>query len=356
MFSLVVALGVFFTSGAAVRAAPAPTQGPDTPQRISFQISTGSTSGTYFPVGEVLAQLLSHPPGVARCEAVYLCGPAGLVMSTRASEGSVANVLAVNTGMVSSGLAQSDVVALAVAGEGPFRKAGPATSLRVIANLYGEDVHLLAGKNANIKSVADLRGKRVGLSTEGSGTIVTARAVLAAYRVPEKSITANHDGAERALALMQQGKLDAMFFVGGTPVSLLSQVLEENTAVLVPIDGAGRKRLLAKEPYLNAHAIAQGTYGGTPAVDTVSVDALWITAATEPDAEIYGITKALYNPANGAALNVGRSGIHFMELSSAIKDATAPLHAGAERFYAESGVLKAAQTPVPQPAPEPRKS
>ena len=38
------------------------------PQRISFQIATGSISGTYFPVGEMLAGLLSHPPGVARCE------------------------------------------------------------------------------------------------------------------------------------------------------------------------------------------------------------------------------------------------------------------------------------------------
>jgi TRAP transporter TAXI family solute receptor len=356
-FPLVFAVGAFFASAAVAWAAPAtPALGPDAPQRISFQISTGSTSGTYFPVGEVLAQILSHPPGVARCEAAYLCGPAGLVMSTRASEGSVANVLAVNAGQVSSGLAQSDVVALAVAGQGPFRKSGPTNSLRVIANLYGEDVHLLAAKNANIKSVADLRGKRVGLSTEGSGTIITARAVLAAYRVPEKSIVANHDSAERALSLMQQGGLDAMFFVGGTPVSLISPLLDEKMAALVPIDGNGRKRLLAKEPYLSAHAIPQGTYGSAPAVDTVSVDALWITSASEPDALIYGIAKALYNPANRAALAAGRSGIHFIEPGFATKDATAPLHAGAERYYTESGILQSAQTPVPVPAPGPRKS
>ena len=47
-------------------------------QRISFQILTGSTSGSYFRVGELLAGLLSHPPGISRCETPNLCGPEGL--------------------------------------------------------------------------------------------------------------------------------------------------------------------------------------------------------------------------------------------------------------------------------------
>ena len=136
-------------------------------QRLSFQISTGSTTGTYFPVGELLAEVLSHPPGVGRCESAFACGPAGLIVSTRASEGSIANLEAVNTGAIGSGLAQADVVAMAVAGQGPFRRAGPAKNLRVIADLFGEDMHLIAAKNAKIARVADLRGKRVSLASEG---------------------------------------------------------------------------------------------------------------------------------------------------------------------------------------------
>src|SRR4029453_13273132 len=119
-------------------------QGLDTPQRIRFQISTGSTTGSYYPVGQMLADLLSHPPGVGRCQAVDVCGPVGLIVSTRASEGSISNVNGITSGNDSPGIGQADVVALAVAGKGPFAKAGPAKQLRVIANLYGEDVHLLA--------------------------------------------------------------------------------------------------------------------------------------------------------------------------------------------------------------------
>ncbi len=209
----VAALGVFAFAANGI------AQGFDSPQRVAFQISTGSTTGSYFPVGQLLAQLISHPPGVGRCQAADVCGPAGLIVSTRASEGSISNVVAVNSGNVTSGIAQADVVALAVAGKGAFTKTGPAKQLRVIANLYGEDLHLIAAKNANIKTVADLRGKRVSLSSEGSGTINTARAVLAAYRVPERSIMANYDSGERATDLLQSGKLDAMFYVGGAPAA-----------------------------------------------------------------------------------------------------------------------------------------
>ena len=347
----VLALGV-----ATMLAVAATAQIVDSPQRIAFQISTGSTTGTYFPIGSLLAQLLSHPPGVGRCEAPNICGPSGLIVSTRASQGSVANVLAVNGGMVTSGLAQTDVVALAVAGQGPFRKSGPTKQLRVIANLYGEDLHLVAAKTAKIKSVADLRGKRVSLSSEASGTIVTARAVLAAYRLSEKSITPNYDSAETAVDLLQAGKLDALFFVGGTPVNLLQQLLDEDVAVLVPIDGEGLKRLLAKEPYLSAHTIAKGTYGNAPDVDTVSVDALWITDASEPDALIYGMLKALYNPANRATLQAGRLGWHFMDPATGAKDGSAMLHPGAVRYFTEAGLLKPQQKAALPVKPAARKS
>ena len=345
--SACVILGLMLTNAVAA-------QSLDPPPRISFQISTGSTTGTYFPFGQRLAELLSHPPGVGRCEAADACGPAGLIVTTRASEGSIANLIAVNSGAVDSGLAQTDVVAMAVAGQGPFRKTGAAKQLRVIANLYGEDVHLLAAKDAKITSVADLKGKRVSLSTEGSGTINTARAVLAAYRLSERTVVPNYDSAEKAIDLLQNGKLDAIFFVGGAPVNLIEQLLDEGV-VLVPIDGAGRQRLLARDSSLSAHVIPEGTYTGAPAVETVSVDALWVTDAAQPDALVYGMVKALFNPANRAALDMEKLSTHFLDVNSAIA-ASAPLHPGAARYYTEVGVLKAGEKAALRAPPSAKRS
>jgi uncharacterized protein len=297
----------------------------------------------------LLAGLLSHPPGISRCETVNLCGPAGLIVSTRATQGSIANVNAVTSGAANSGLAQADIVALAVAGQGPFRTAGPARQLRTIANLYGEDLHLVAARRAKILSVSDLRGKRVSLSSEGSGTIITARAVLQAYRLAEWRITPNFDSADRAAALMRQGRLDAFFFVGGTPVNLITQLLEDDVGVLIPIDGPGRTRLLAQQKQLVAHTIPQGTYPGSPAVDTIGVDALWVTSTAQPEALIHGMVRAVYNTRNRPMIEARKVGFNFLDLRRAPTGSIAPLHPGAENFYTQARVL-----PARRPAPAQR--
>ena len=149
----------------------------DTP-RISFQIVTGSTTGTFFPVGEAIAGLISHPPGVNRCEKANVCGPAGLIVSARTSDGTMSNLLSVNDGGVESGLAQSDVIAAAVKGTGPFKAKGKLSHLRVIASLFSEEVHLVVSEKAKIGKVSDLRGKRVSLGLAGSGVGFTAREIL----------------------------------------------------------------------------------------------------------------------------------------------------------------------------------
>ena len=61
------------------------------------------------------------------------------------------------------------------------------------------------------------------------------------------------------------------------------------------------------------------------------------------------MAKSLFNPVNRATLNAERVGIHFMELESAAKGATAPLHPGAARYFMEMGV----QPPPPAPPSEP---
>jgi uncharacterized protein len=304
--------------------------------RIGFQVLTGSTGGSYFPVGQLIAGLLSHPPGVDRCESQPVCGPSGVIISARTSDGAVANVLAVNAGQAESGLAQGDVVAQAVAGKGAFARRGKQAALRVIADLFPEDVHLLVARGAKIASVADLKGKRVSLGAESSGTSVTARAVLAAYGIAEWRLKARHDSSDVDVQLMTQGKLDAFFFVGGRPVSLIDDLLRRGVARLVPIDGAGRDKLVRMQPALAPDVIPARTYPGTPATQTVSVRALWVVNASEPEPLVYGLTRALFAPGNRSALD-DEPPANMIRLEHATDMLPAPLHPGAARFYREAG-------------------
>ena len=309
-------------------------------QRISFQILTGSTGGTYFPVGQLIAGLISHPAGVDRCERSPVCGPPGLIMSARTSDGAVANVLSVNAGLAESGLAQGDVVSEAVAGKGAFAKPGKLSNLRVIAALFPETVHLIVARNAKIASVADLKGKRVSLGADGSGTSVTVRAILAAYNISEWRLKARHDAVDVDAQLLQQGQIDAFFMVGGAPVALVDDLVARGIAKLVPIDGKGRDRLIKQVPGMTRDVIPRGTYRGTQDVETVSVRALWVVNAHVPEDLVYGIAKALFSPENRAALNAGHPAAGEIRLGTAMQNLPAPLHPGALRFYREAGAIK----------------
>jgi hypothetical protein len=162
----------------------------------------------------------------------------------------------------------------------------------VIASLFSEQVHLVVAARSKIKSVADLKGKRVSLGSEGSGVDITADEILAAWKLPETRIKASHDDTFTAASLLKQGKLDAFFAVGGVPLDPVSDLLNAGQGRLVPLDGANRDRLLKSVPSLSPGVIMAGAYGGNAAIPTVSARALWIVRDSEPEALVYGITRA----------------------------------------------------------------
>jgi TRAP transporter TAXI family solute receptor len=323
-------------AGAALLAA---SQAQGASARLSFQVATGSTAGTLFPMGELIAGIVSHPPGLARCEVREVCGPPGLIASARTSEGAVANVLAVNAGSVDSGLAQANVVADAVAGRGAFRRAGRQTHIRVIASLFPETVQLVVAARSPIAKVADLRGKRVSLGAEGLGAGVVGREILAAYGVPEGRLKLRNESYDAAAGLLQRGKLDAFFFQGGTPSPLVGDLIARGTARLIAIDGKARRRLLARVPSLAAAAIPAGAYPGAGAIQTVSSRTLWVVRDSASPDLVYGILRALFHPANRALLDAGEPSARYIRLDGAAVGLTAPLHPGAARFYRDMGRL-----------------
>ncbi|MDO9526958.1 MAG: TAXI family TRAP transporter solute-binding subunit, partial [Gemmobacter sp.] len=57
-----------------------------------FRIGTGGTAGTYYPIGGLIANAISNPPGSRACDDGGSCGVPGLVATAVASNGSVGNV------------------------------------------------------------------------------------------------------------------------------------------------------------------------------------------------------------------------------------------------------------------------
>ena len=86
-----------------------------------FRIGTGGVTGTYYPIGGLIADIISNPPGSRPCDKGGSCGVPGLVAIAQSSNGSVANVEAIQSGVLESGFAQSDIAHWAYTGTGIYK-------------------------------------------------------------------------------------------------------------------------------------------------------------------------------------------------------------------------------------------
>ncbi|WP_315923951.1 TAXI family TRAP transporter solute-binding subunit [Mesorhizobium sp. SP-1A] len=300
-------------------------------QQAFFRIGTGGTAGTYYPIGGLIANAISAtgPSGVQ-----------GLVATAVASNGSVANISAIQSGSGEAGFTQSDVAYWAYSGTGLYEGKPKVEDLRLIATLYPETIHLVARADAGIKSVADLKGKRVSLDEPGSGTIVDARLVLAAYGLSEKDVKAEYLKPGPAGEKVQDNSLDAYFFVGGYPTGAIVELAATNNITLVPITGPEAEKLLSEQKFFQTDAVPEGTYKNVPETKTISVAAQLVTSAKQADDLVYNITKSLYSDATQKALQAGHAKGKLISLDNAVRSAGIPFHPGAERYYKEAGVLK----------------
>ena len=94
-----------------------------------FRIGTGGVAGTYYPIGGLLAAIISSPPGARPCDQGGACGVPGLVAIVQSSNGSVANVEGIAAGQLESGFVQSDVAFGAFNGTGAFADRAPVPEL-----------------------------------------------------------------------------------------------------------------------------------------------------------------------------------------------------------------------------------
>ncbi|TBW38638.1 TAXI family TRAP transporter solute-binding subunit [Siculibacillus lacustris] len=309
-------------------------------QMAFFRIGTGGTAGTYFPIGGLLSNAVSNPPGSRACADGGACGVPGLIATAVATNGSVANINGIESGALESGLTQSDVAYWAYSGTGVFEGKAKIENLRGIANLYPETIHLVARKGAGIKSPADLKGKRVSLDEPGSGTLIDARIVLSAYGLTEKDVKAEYLKPNASGDRLRDGALDAFFFVGGYPTGAISELATSSGIELVPIAGPEAKKILADFKFFGPDKVPAGTYKDVEGVETVSVNALWVTSAKQPEDLVYGVTKALWNDNSRKLMDAGHAKGKQIRKETALDGIGIPLHPGAEKFYREVGLLK----------------
>ena len=308
-----------------------------------FRIGTGSAGGTYFPIGGTIANGISAPPGSRPCDKGGQCGVPGLIAIAQSTTASVFNNTAVQNGELEAGLAAADVTRSMYLGEGKF-EGKPSEKLRIVANLYPEDLHLVMPKGKSIDSLADLAEQRVGIAQAGSGTQVAVEQMLAEWGVTRDNMDEAELNNSQSAERLADGQLDAYFYAAGWPVSAMVQLSTTKGMELHSFSDEDLAKINDIIPAYIPSSIPAGVYEGVDyEVKTPAVSALLVVSSDLSEELVYGITKALWNDNTRKLLDNGHAKGKQITPDTALDGIAAlgvPLHAGAEKFYKEAGLLE----------------
>lgn len=310
------------------------------PEVRVMRIGTGPTGGAYFPIGGVLANLISSPPGALSCAAGGSCGVPGLIASAITTQGSVDNIAGLTNGNLDMALVQADVANFAYLGKGPFAKEPAHGGLRAIASLYPESVHVVTAASAPLAGVGDLRNRRVSLGAERSGTRFTAERILrVGYGLRPQDVKPVYAGLDQSSDMLAEGSIDAFFMVGGYPMGSVQHAAEVTGIRLLPIEGQAAAALREEFPFFTVSTIPAETYRDVPATTTLSVRAHLVVDASMREDLVYAITRALWLPETAQAMSRDLPETLRIRAEDALTGLAIPLHPGAERYYREAGLL-----------------
>ena len=298
-------------------------------QRLFFGIATGGTGGTYYPLGGMLAQLISNKATVDGRKVAATAEAAGA---------SVANAKLLGSKEIESAFVAADILDAAYQGKAQFAN-GAIKSLRALGALYPETVQLVTRADSGINSIKDLKGKSISSGSPGSGQYQLVTDLLRVHGLSRSDVKEDSSSFTQAMDKIKDGNLHATLITGGVPVAAITDAAQSHAIRIIPLAGSQLDELLKAQPYYTSVQLPANTYKGqTAPVDTLAVMAVWATHDGVSEQTAYEVTKALYeNTAIMGQVHVqGRN----ISLKTALGVGSVPLHPGAARYFKEKGLVK----------------
>jgi len=130
------------------------------------------------------------------------------------------------------------------------------------------------------------------------------------------------------------------------PITMASAAISDPAAAvgvdLIPIDSPGIQEFVDSQPYYVMTSVPAGTYTGVDyPVTTFAVKATVVTSADTGDDVVYGFVKSLFE--NIERLRESHPAFMHLGPEGMLEGMSAPLHAGAARYFREVGLLARAQ-------------
>lgn len=290
-------------------------------------VGTGGVTGVYYPTGGAICRLVNKDRKMH-----------GIRCSAESTGGSVYNINTVRADELEFGVAQSDWQYHAYRGTSKFADQGKFSDLRAVFSVHPEPFTLIVRKGSGIRKFEDLKGRKVNVGNPGSGQRATMEVVMSAFGISmnDFSLAAELKGSEMAQAICD-GKIEAMIYTVGHPAAAVTEAASSCDVELASVSGAPINKLVADNSFYRVATIPGGMYAGSPNdTRTFGVGATVITSADVPDKVVYTVVKAVFD--NFADFKKLHPAFRNLDEKQMISDGlSAPLHAGAVKYYKERG-------------------
>jgi TRAP transporter TAXI family solute receptor len=297
-------------------------------------IGTGGVTGVYYPAGGAICRLVNR----GRKEHGIRC-------SVESTGGSVYNLNALRSNELDVAVAQSDWQYHSYKGTGPFANLGPDKNLRSLFSLHSEPFTVVARADAGVEKFDDLVNKRVNIGNPGSGMRATMEVIMKkkGWTRDTFKLTSELKASEQAQALCDN-KIDVMIYSAGHPNGAIQEATTSCKTKIISVDGPEIKALVDDNPYYAYATIPGGMYSGNPDdIKTFGVKATFVSSSKVDSDLIYQVVRAVFNNfENFKTLHPVFSNLEAKRL--VYEGNTAPLHAGAARYFEEKGLLKEGKT------------
>ena len=292
-------------------------------------IGTGGVTGVYYPTRGAICRLVNKK----RKEHGIRC-------STESTGGSVFNLNTIRSGDLDMGVAQSDWQYHAYHGSSKFKDKGANRELRAIFSVHPEPFTVVARADSGIRNFGDLKGKRVNVGNPGSGQRGTMEVLMKAlgWKMSDFELASELKSSEQSMALCDN-KIDAMVFTVGHPSGSITEATTSCDSVLVNVTGSAVDKLVTENDFYRTATIPGGMYNGnTNDIKTFGVGATFVTSTRTPANVIYQVVKAVFD--NFDTFRKYHPAFRILDKRQMIKDGlSAPLHAGAVKYYKEAGLM-----------------
>lgn len=289
-------------------------------------IGTADSGGTMYPVGKAISLVIGD-------------ADSSIKINISASTGSSGNVHSLQNGSIDLGLVSGDIAFSAVNGTGEF-KDHEFKDLKVIAALYPSLSNWMARDDSGIFYVHDLKGNRLGVGPQDSTTELAAKVSLGTLGITDQNSTFVNCGLGSGADEVKNRTLDAIHGFTGVPISGLAELADTVPCHLLKYTDSELRSIIRSNPFYYMDKIPSGTYKGQDEdIATFGIKALLCVRADLDEDLVYEITSILYE--NRDRLKDLHPSLSYTAQSGFMfNDLPIELHAGAERFYKEKGLLE----------------